>query len=122
MNRILACLLIFTLVYPRLWADSGPDQNHTDTIRKKAAECVEKQRRVAVEMFDGRRLQGAISEAGQDTFVVSFGSRSTTLVYTDVKKIEWQSPISSRVEVGIISAAIVSSLILIVYLVNRRNG
>jgi hypothetical protein len=122
MNRILACLLVFTLACPKLWADPGPDQKHTDAIKKRAAECVEKQRRVVVETFDGRRLQGAISEAEADSFVVSFGSRSTTLAYTDVMKIKWQSEISRQVKIGVGAATVALSLYLVVYLINRHNG
>jgi len=55
-SRFLACLLILTLACPSFWASPGPDQKHIDAMRKKVADCIDKQRRVVIETYDGRRL------------------------------------------------------------------
>lgn len=87
MKKALACLLAFLLAASPTWASSGSNQKHIETIRKKVARCVDAQRRVVVESYDNRRLQGVISEAGGDDFVLIFAGRATTLTYADVRKI-----------------------------------
>ena len=85
----LAGTFVFALSGSRLWASPGPDQQHPDrqdpdpqhieAVKKKVARCVDRHRRVAVETFDGRRLQGAISEARSDDFLLVYGGRAWRL-------------------------------------------
>jgi hypothetical protein len=85
MKQFLACLLTFMLACPGLWAQKQPDEKHTQSIKKKVANCIDNQRAVAIETYDGRHLQGSIGEAGTDSFVLSFKLQNTTLAYSDVR-------------------------------------
>jgi hypothetical protein len=86
MKKLLVCLLLLALGCPQMWAGAGPDQAHIDKIKKKIADCVDQHRRVTIETYDDRILQGSISEAGADNFVLSYAGKSTTLNNSDVKK------------------------------------
>ena len=107
MKQFLTCLLTFTLACPGLWAQKKPDQKHIESIKKKVANCIDNQRVVAIETYDGRHLQGSIGEAGADSFVLSFKVQNTTLAYSDVKKIKWHSELSRQAK-GLIAAAIIT--------------
>jgi hypothetical protein len=106
MKQFLACLLVFALTCCSVCAEQ-PDQKHIESIKKKVANCIDNQRAVAIETYDGRHLQGSIGEAGTDSFVLSFKLQNTTLAYSDVKKIKWHSELS-RQSKGLIAAAIIT--------------
>jgi len=106
MKQFLAYVLIFTLTCPSLWAQQQPSQKHIESIKKKVAKCIDKQRAVSIETYDGRHLQGAIGEANPDGFVLSFEQQKTTLAYGDVKKIKWHSELSKQGK-GVLATAIV---------------
>jgi hypothetical protein len=99
MKKILVCLLTFALTSSPLWAEDGPDQKHIDSIKKKVADCVDRQKRVVVETYDHTRRQGVISEAGTDDFVLNYAGQATTISYRDVKKIHWPSPVMKQVKI-----------------------
>jgi len=107
MKQFLACLLVFTLACSSIWAQQQPDQKHIESIKKKVAKCIDNQRVVVIETYDGRRLQGVIGEAGPDDFVLSFKLQNTTLGYSDVKKIKWHSEMSKQGK-AILAAAILT--------------
>jgi len=92
MKKALTCLLVLALTPIPTWASPGADQAHIEVIKKTVAHCVDHQRRVVVETYDKRRLQGVISEARTDDFVLIDAGRATTLSYKDIRKIKWQSP------------------------------
>ena len=79
MRRLIASVLVFAFITSAPFGSSAPDQKHVDKIKRKVASCVENSRHVSVETYDGRELQGSISEANSDTFVLSFHNNSTTL-------------------------------------------
>lgn len=122
MKNLLSWLLILALASPRMWADSGPDPEHIESIKRKVAACVEQHRRVAVETYDGRRLQGTISESGINDFVLNNGTRATTLAYRDVKKIRWPSPVWKQVKVFAAAAAVAGALFGLVVLLGGTKG
>jgi hypothetical protein len=121
MKRSLICLLVCALTCSRLSASPGPDQ-HLEAMKKKVARCVDQQRRVVVETLDGRRLQGAISEARSDDFVLVYGGRATNLAYGEVKKIKWQSPVWKQVEAVAIAAGITAAIFGLVVLLGGLRG
>jgi len=122
MKKLLVCLLIFTLPCPRLWARTDPDQKQITKVKRKVAQCLEHYRRVTIETYDDRLLQGSVTEASADAFVLTHDSRSVTLKYADVKKIKWQSAVSKQVKVGIATTAVVGGLFgLAVLLGGRRD-
>ena len=111
MKRMLACVLVFALVCPAISAQQQPSQKHIDSIKKKVANAVDNQRTVAIQTYDGRRLQGAIGEAGPDSFVLSFQQQDTTLTYSDVKKIKWHSELSRQGK-GVVAAIVITGGLL----------
>jgi hypothetical protein len=56
MTRGIVGLLVLALASTPNWADPGPDQKHIESIKKRVAGSVEKQRRIVVETYDARRL------------------------------------------------------------------
>jgi len=114
-QKLIACFLVFALASPQIWADPSPqtgapktDAKHTNSIRKKVADCIDNQRKVTVETYDDRRLSGFISEAAADDFTLSYAGRTTTLSYADVKKIRWQSPVNRQIKVAIGATVVVA--------------
>lgn len=108
MKKLFSCVLIFTVACSQLWASPSPDQKHIDNIKKKIVECMEHGRRATIETYDQRRLQGSISEATADNFVVTNEGRSTTLSYADVKKIK--SPMLARAKRAVITGLVTAGL------------
>jgi hypothetical protein len=116
MTKLTATLLAFALLAAHLRASPGPDQKHIDAIKKKVASCLENARHVTIATYDNRILQGYIPEAGPDSFVVSFQGNPTTLLYTDVKKIKWPSPMSKQAQTILVVAAVTGGMLLSVFL------
>jgi len=110
MKRLLICLLVLTLASATAWADPGPDQKHIDSIKKKVAQAVDHHRLVVIATFDNRRLQGFVSEAAPDHFILSYDSQPHPLSYADVKKIRWQSALSKQGK-ALIGAVIVTGVL-----------
>lgn len=122
MKKVFSWLLISALMVSQAWADSGPDQGRVETMKKKIAQCVDQHRRVAIETYDNRRLQGYISEAGTTDFVLICASQSTTLTYANVKKIRWPSPVWRQVKVVAGAGAILAAIFGMVVLLGGLKG
>ena len=122
MYKIVACVLVLMLTCSQIWGAPGPNEKHIEKIKKQVAKCVEKPRRVSIETYDDRRLQGTISEADVDTFVLTQGSRSSTLAYANVKQIKWSSSAAHYMMVGVEAAAVVGALFGLVYLLGGLKG
>jgi hypothetical protein len=122
MRKPFVCLLIFTLTCPGLWADGGPDQKQIAKVKKKVAACLEHHRRVTIETYDDRLLQGSVSEAGADAFILGYNGKSTKLEYADVKKIKWPSEVSKQAKVVLATAAVVGVLFGLVVLFGGLRG
>jgi hypothetical protein len=110
MKKLVISLLIVALTSSASWADSSPDQRHIKSIRKKVDACVDQHRRVVIETYDNRRLQGFITEAKTDDFVISYAGRATALSYADVRKVKWPSPVLKQVE--LVGAAMATAGVL----------
>lgn len=122
MKRVFTYLLVFALTPCRVWASPGPDQKHTEAVKRKVAECVDHQRRIVVETYDDRRLQGVISEARSDDFVLIYAGRTTTLSYQDVRKIKWQSPVWKHAKTVAIAAGMTAAIFGLVVLLGGLKG
>jgi hypothetical protein len=122
MKKALACLLVFALAASPTWASSGPDQQHIEAIRKRVAHSVDAQRRVVVETYDNRRLQGVISEARSDDFVLVCSGRATTLSYPDVRKIRWQSRAWGQAKALAVAAGVTVAIFGLVVLLGGTRG
>jgi hypothetical protein len=121
-RKLFVCLLIFTLACTPLLAGGDPDQKQIAKIKKKVAVCLEHERRVTVDTYDDRLLEGSVSEAGADSFVLNYDGRSTTLKYADVRKIKWPSEVSKQVKVVIGAAAVVGVLVVALVLIGGFKG
>lgn len=122
MRKRFICMLIFTLTSLSVWAAGGPDQNQITKVKKKVAACLEHHRRVTIETYDDRLLQGFISEAGTDSFTLGYDGKSTTLDYADVRKIKWPSKVSKQVKLVLGAAAVVGVIFGFVVLLGGLNG
>jgi hypothetical protein len=122
MRRLVVALIVFALTAGQLFAASAPDPKHIETIKKKVSSCLENSRHVTIETYDGRKLQGSVSEADADSFVLTFHNNSTTLSYADVKRIKWPSPISKTGQAVIVASAVVGGLLLAVVLLGGLKG
>jgi len=122
LKKSIAGLLVFALLASGVCASQTPDRKHTDAIRKKVSSCLENSRHVAVQTYDGRQLQGSVSEAGPEFFALTFQGNSTALNYTDVKSIKWPSPISKPVKDIILATSITAGLVLFFVLIGGLRG
>lgn len=116
MKKLFTPFLLFMFLCFQLSAAAGPDQKHIDKVKRKVAECIEHSRRVTIETYDGRLLQGSIKEAGADTFVLVTTGGITTLKYSDVKNIKWPSP---HMKTGIVVAVVLGGLLGLAILIGR---
>jgi hypothetical protein len=98
------------------------DQEHADAVRKRIDNSVEHPRRIAVETCDGRRLQGSVSEAGTDTFVLTNDGRSTTVTFADVRRVIVRRRTPRTVTALIVAAVVAGSLLAAVYLLGGLRG
>lgn len=122
MNNAICFLVIFAITSSSLWANPGPNQGQIEVIRKRVAQCVDHQRRVVVETYDSRRLQGVISEARTDDFVLIYAGRVTTLSYADIRKIKWQSPVWKNAKAVAAAAGITAAIFGLVVLLGGLKG
>lgn len=122
MKKNLTLLLVFLLTTAPTWASPGPNQAHIEVIKKKVAHCVDQQKRVVVETYDNRRLQGVISEARTDDFVLIYAGRATTLSYQAIAKIKWQSPIWKHAKAIATAAGITAAIFGLVVLLGGLKG
>ena len=122
MREFISCVLVVALVTANLLADPAPDPAHAAQIQKRVAESVRHHYLVVVETYDHRQLQGSVSEAQSDSFVLTHQGRSTTLTYAEVAKISWSSGISRELKAAIAAGAVVGGLYLAVRLLGGLRG
>ncbi|HWZ96679.1 MAG TPA: hypothetical protein VN025_02870 [Candidatus Dormibacteraeota bacterium] len=121
MKKFLVSLLILSFTCPQIGAQQQPDQKHIESIKKRVADSVDKQRSVVIETYDHRRLQGSISEAGPDSFVLNYQVQATTLEYSDVKKIKWHSQLSRQSKSLVVAAIVTGGLFALIILVGAAR-
>jgi len=122
MRKQLVCLLIFALTCPRIWANAGPDRKQIARVKEKVAACLEHHRRVTIETYDDRLLQGFVGEAGTDDFTLVYNVKSSTLNYADVKKIKWPSEVSRQAKIALEVAVLVGAMFGLVVLFGGLRG
>ncbi len=107
MKNLIAVILVFTLAGQSLWA-SVPDQKHVEKIKNQAAKYLDSGNHVSVETYDHHQFGGTITQTTPDGLVLTNAAGSTTLSYSDVKKIK--SPMNPHKRSAIIGAAIMAGL------------
>ena len=108
MKSLIAFVLIFVLAGQSLWAGTA-DQKHLEKIRTKVSQCMDDGRHVSVETMDHRKFAGTIIQAGADDFVLTNAAGSTTLSYSDVRKIK--SPMDPQKRSAIVALAVLGGLL-----------
>ena len=98
---VLAVLLLHTVF--------SAGQEPAEKIRREAAKALEKNSRVTVELFDGRKLQGYVTETATKHFVVAGEGRSAQIAYGDVKKLKHHGTPERRR--ALVALAVVGGLI-----------
>ena len=116
MRRLVSCLLVFALTCPALWSDTVPNQKHIDHIQKKISQSISQHLTVVIDTYDHRRLQGLVSEADADGFVLVIEGRSTTLKYAQVEKVGWSAQVVSRMGKAAIFGAVAGVVTIAVVL------
>jgi len=106
-KNLIVFLLIFALAGQSLWA-AAPDQKHIEKIRQKASQSLDNGSYVSVETYDNRKLGGTITQAAQDDFVLTSAAGTTTLSYSDVKKIK--APMDAHKRGVIVTLAVLGGL------------
>jgi hypothetical protein len=106
-KNLIAFVMIFALAGQLLWAGT-PEEKHLQKIRDKVSQCMDDGRHVSVEMIDHRKFAGTIVQAGADDFVLTNAAGTTTLSYSDVKKIK--SPMDPRKKSAIVAFAVLGGL------------
>lgn len=107
MKNLTSFVLVFAMAGQSLWA-SGPDEKHLAKIRNKVSECMDDGRHVAVETLDHRKFAGTITQASLDDFVLASSAGTTTISYSDVKKIK--APMDPQKRSVIVSLAVLGGL------------
>jgi hypothetical protein len=87
MKNLIAFVLIFAMAGQSLWA-LGPDEKRLQQIRKKVSQCMDDGNHVSVETLGHRKFAGTITQASLDDFVLASSAGTTTISYSDVKKIK----------------------------------
>jgi hypothetical protein len=113
---------ILAVSSPQLRAQSAPDAHHEQKIRARAVDALNHHRSVAVVTADHRSLQGVVSEADPDKFVLAFEGRTTTLTYAEVERISWPHHVSRPVVAGVTGVAVGVALYFILHALLEKNG
>lgn len=87
MKNLTTFVLVLAMAGQSLWA-SGPDEKRLEKIRNKVSQCMDDGRHVSVETLDHRKFAGTITQAGLDDFVLASGTGTTTINYSDVRKLK----------------------------------
>lgn len=120
-SKFLACFLAFALA-ASLAAASTPSEKQLQKIKHKVADALENHRRVTLETYDHRLLEGVISEAGPDTFVLLSGGTPSTLAYSDILSVKWPSGVSRQVKAIVAAVVIAGALLGCVILIGGTRG
>jgi hypothetical protein len=112
MKNLIAVILVFTLAGQSLWA-CAPDQKHVGKIRSQAAKYLDSGKHVSVETYDNHQFGGTITQTNQDGFVLTNAAGSTTLSYSDVKKIK--SPMNPHKRSALVGMAVLAGLFGLVF-------
>lgn len=83
-----------------------------DRIKSQVQERLSKKKtEVKVEKFDGTKLKGKITEAGDTSFTIvdSKSSQSTVIAYNDTQKVKGTGwPTSAKIALGVAAAAVIT--------------
>jgi hypothetical protein len=117
---VLAALLIQSVAVPAFAkSDAGKEARRAEKVRTQLAKLgTGKDARVRLELRDKTKLEGYISEAGAEGFVVTDSAgKTTTVAYPQVKKAQGNNlSTGAKVAIGVGIGAAIVLLILWAYL------
>ena len=122
MGKLIAAVLIVAWMGLPALPGQAPDQKHIEIIQKKIAESIRQHVLVTVETYQDRLLQGSVSEAQADHFVLILQGASTTLTYAEVKNVTWKTHVSKHVWAVVAGAAVAGALYGLVRLLGGLRG
>ena len=117
---VLAALLLQSVAVPAFAkSDAGKEARRAEKVRTQLAKLgTGRDARVRLELRDKTRLEGYISEAGAESFVVTdSGGRATTVAYPQVSKAQGNNlSTGAKIAIGVGIGAGIVLLILWAYL------
>lgn len=121
LSFILGCLLLITANSSLISAQTGSENKDSSIARVKAKvikRSTAKNTYIKVKMLDGRKLNGEITQAGEDSFTLtnSKNKQSTSIAYRDVAQVKRKGLSATEIiALGVVTgaAAIVLTVILI---------
>ena len=117
---VLAALLIQSVAVPAFAkSDAGKEAKRAGKVRTQLVKLgTGKDARVSLELRDKTRLEGYISEAGAESFVVTDSAgKATTVAYPQVKKAQGNNlSTGAKIAIGVGIGAAIVLLILWAYL------
>jgi hypothetical protein len=84
-----------------------------EKIKSQAAKYLDSGNHVSVETYDNHQFGGTITQTTPDGFVLTNAAGSTTLSYSDVKKIK--SPMNPHKRSALVGAAVLAGLFGLVF-------
>jgi hypothetical protein len=77
---------------------------------------------VVIETYDARRLQGSVSEARADSFILTNDGRSTTLTYAEVRRVFAPGQLSKPVTAILVGGVVAGVLLALVWALGGLRG
>lgn len=120
LSIFLVGLLIFTADSALIFAQTKAESNAAN-IEKVKAEVMKRstgdKKRVRVKMLNGAKLKGEISEAGEDSFTLTYSKtrQSTVIAYRDVERVEGRG-LAGGAKIGIIVGAAAGATLIVLYI------
>ena len=113
-------LLIFgaetSFVFAQTKTDNAPsniEKIKSDVMKHSTGE----KKRVRVKMLNGSKLNGEISEAGEDSFTLTYSKtkQSTIIAYRDVKRVEGRG-LAGGAKIGLIVGIAAAATLTVLYI------
>jgi hypothetical protein len=87
MRKFVCWAILLAFSFQSLAWASPKDEPSVETIRHKISKSVDQQLRISIATKDGRKLQGYVSQARADDFILSNEGTSTTLKYDEISRV-----------------------------------
>ena len=105
-----------------LGIQAAPDPRHVAQVRRKIESSMQHATRVVIETYDARRLQGSVSEARADSFILTNDGRSTTLTYAEVRRVFASAQLSKPVTAILVGGVVAGVLLALVWALGGLRG
>ena len=86
-RKVMAVILTLTLSCSGVLAQASADAKQLAKVHAKLEKIFNEGTRARIDLKDGRKIQGLISELDAETFVLAGAGRPESYSYSDVKKV-----------------------------------